>query len=318
VNFLNFRRRDSADLPARGQAATGGGVSVRSPLLPFAAASAGIALYSGMDAFMKGLSIASGAYSAVLWRSLAGVVMTGVPFLLSGRRWPRGAALRLHLLRGVTAGASVLLFFWGLARVPMAKGVALTFLAPLLAIFLAAVLLGERVRRAAVAGSVVACLGVAAIAAGEVQAHASATAVLGTIACVAASILDAGSLVLLRQQAQAADPLEVALFTTLVIGVAMLPAAPWLAGWPTTAQVLPIAGAALLGTVSAMLIAWSYARAEAQVVAVTEYTAFVWSALLGWLVFGEAVAGWTVAGAALIIAGCLFALRGRPATEAAA
>jgi drug/metabolite transporter (DMT)-like permease len=293
-------------------------VPARSSLLPFAAAALGIAVYSGMDAIMKGLSITSGAYAAALWRSWAGVVLTGVPFVLRGRRWPGGVALRLHLLRGLTAGLSVLLFFWGLARVPMAKGVALTFLAPLLAMFLAAAFLGERVRRAAIGGSAIACLGVLAIAAGEVEAHASHAAVMGTIACVVASILYAGSLVLLRQQAQAADPLEVALFTTLVIAVAMLPAAPWAAGWPTHAQLLPVTGAALLGTISTMLIAWAYARAEAQVVAVTEYTAFVWSALFGWLVFGEAVAGWTVAGAGLIIAGCLFAVRGRPATEAAA
>ena len=293
-------------------------MTTRSPLLPFAAAALGIAVYSGMDAIMKELSIASGAYAAVLWRSVAGVVLTGLPFLLRRRRWPAAPALRLHLARGLTAGGSVLLFFWGLVRVPMAKGVAVTFVAPLLAIFLAAAFLGERVRRAAIGGSALASVGVLAIAVGEVQAHASAAAVLGTLACVAASILYAGSLVLLRRQAQAADPLEVALFTSLVIGVAMLPAAPWLAGWPPRAALLPVAGAALLGTISAMLIAWAYARAEAQVVAVTEYTAFIWSALFGWLVFGESVAGWTVLGAALIMAGCLVAVRGRPATEAAA
>ena len=292
-------------------------MSVRSPL-PFAAATLGIAVYSGMDAIMKGLSIAHGAYAAVLWRSVAGVVLTGVPFVLGRRRWPGRAALRLHLARGLAAGASVLLFFWGLARVPMAKGVAVTFLAPLLAIFLAGALLGERVRRAAIAGSAVACLGVLAIAAGEVQARAPAAAVLGTLACVAASILYAGSLVLLRQQAQVADPLEVALFTSLVIALAMLPAAPWLAGWPPRSALVPVAGAAVLGTMSALLIAWAYARAEAQVVAVTEYTAFVWSALFGWLVFGERVGGWTIMGAVLITAGCLLAVKGRPATEAAA
>lgn len=289
-----------------------------SPLLPLLAASVGIAVYSAMDTLMKGLSIASGAYAAVLWRSVMGVAMTGVPFVLAGRRWPRGAALRLHLARGAAAGSSVLLFFWGLARVTMAKGVAVTFLAPLLAMFLAAAFLGERVRRAAIGGSVVASLGVLAIAGGEVQERASTEAVLGTLACVAASVLYAGSLVLLRRQAQLADPLEVTFFTSLVIAVAMLPGAPWLAGWPAQAQWLPVAGAALLGTVSALLIAWAYARAEAQVVAMTEYTAFVWSALFGWLAFGERVGGLTVLGAALIVAGCVVAVRGRPATEASA
>lgn len=53
-----------------------------------------------------------------------------------------------------------------------------------------------------------------------------------------------------------------------------------------------------------------------------EYTAFLWSALLGWWVFGETVSLYTTLGAALIIAGCVAAVRGHaapaPQTEAAA
>ena len=291
------------------------------PSTAFVAAAAGVAIYSLMDTLMKRLALDSGAYAAVLWRSLAGVALMA-PVFLGRRRWPGGAALRLHLVRGLAAGMSVLLFFWGLARVPMAQSVAITFLAPLIAIFLAAATLGERVRRAAFVGSGIAAAGVLVIAAGEASAAASPETVRGTVAIFAASIVYAASLVLLRRQAQIADPLEVAFFTSLVVGVAMLPAAPWLAGWPAAAQWPAILAAAVLGTVSALLVAWAYARAEAQVLAPTEYTAFVWAALLGAAAFGERVSGWTVAGALLIMAGCAAAVRGRavpaPLTEAAA
>ena len=63
---------------------------------------------------------------------------------------------------------------------------------------------------------------------------------------------------------------------------------------------------------SALLLAWAYARAEAQILAPVEYTAFVWAACLGYAVFGEHVSVFTLAGAALIIAGCVVAVR-RPA-----
>ena len=130
----------------------------------------------------------------------------------------------------------------------------------------------------------------------------------------------AGSLILLRQQAQAADPLEVALFTTTILTVILLPGAAWFGAIPSGSQWPAIIGAALLGSVSAVALAWAYARAEAQVVAPTEYAAFVWSALFGWLAFGERVSLYTVAGAAFIIAGCLVAVRKPapgPQTEAA-
>lgn len=290
--------------------------------LAFAVASGGIFTYSLMDAIMKGLSIASGAYSAVLWRSIVGAVMLGVVFIARRRPLPGPAALRLHLMRGATAGFSVLLFFWGLVRVPMAQGVALTFLAPLIALYFAAAFLGESIRRAAIWGSVVASLGVLVIAAGEVQAQASTDYVLGSAAIFAASIFYAYSLILLRQQAQLADPLEVALFTSIVLGGLLLIGAPWFAGMPLVAQLPAIGCAAVLGSVSAMALAWAYGRAEAQVLAPVEYTAFVWAAILGYLVFGEHVSAYTLVGTMLIIGGCVLAIRGKaapaPQTEAAA
>ena len=294
-----------------------------SPSLAFAVAAAGIASYSVMDAIMKDMSILHGAYSAVLWRSVAGVFLLGPIFLARRKAWPGRAALTLHFARGAVAGASVLLFFWGLVRVPMAQSVALTFLAPLIALFLAAATLGERIRRAAIGGSLVASLGVLVIAGGQVQAHASTQIVLGSLAVVAASILYAGSLILLRKQAQIADPLEVALFTSIVLGGLLLLGAPWFSALPAVSYVPHILGSAALGSVSAMALAWAYGRAEAQVLAPVEYTAFVWAALLGWWVFGETVSLYTVAGAALIIAGCVVAVRGStaapaPQTEAAA
>ena len=42
------------------------------PAIPFAVATLGIALFSGMDGLMKGLSLAIGTYNALLWRTLAG------------------------------------------------------------------------------------------------------------------------------------------------------------------------------------------------------------------------------------------------------
>jgi S-adenosylmethionine uptake transporter len=65
-----------------------------------------------------------------------------------------------------------------------------------------------------------------------------------------------------------------------------------------------------MSTTGGLLFAWAYARAEASYLAVTEYSAFIWASALGWLVFRETVSLYTLAGAALIVGGCLFAARG--------
>ena len=67
--------------------------------------------------------------------------------------------------------------------------------------------------------------------------------------------------------------------------------------------------AAILAIGSLLLLSWAYARAEASYLATTEYTSFLWAALFGWLVFAEALSLFTLAGAALIVAGCILAAR---------
>lgn len=288
----------------------------------FAVAALGIFTYSIMDAIMKAISIANGAYSAVLWRSVAGSVLVGAVFLALRQPFPKGAALRLHVLRGTAAGLSVISFFWGLVRVPMAQSAALTFLAPLIALSLAGLMLGEKIRRAAVYGSLIASLGVLVIATGQARSGASTDTLLGSAAIIFASLLYAYSLILLRQQAQLASPLEVTLFTTLVISGIQLVGAPWLASWPRMDQLPIITASAVIGSASGWMLAWAYGRAETQLLAQVEYTAFIWAAALGWLVFGEVVSLFTLAGAGLIIAGCVAAVRDPrapgPQSEAAA
>ena len=94
---------------------------VQSPTVPFSVACMGIATFAGMDVIMKSLSIEMGAYNAMLWRTSIALLIAAVLFF--GRRgcWPEKAALRIHVWRGVVISLMAFLFFWGLARVPLAE-----------------------------------------------------------------------------------------------------------------------------------------------------------------------------------------------------
>jgi S-adenosylmethionine uptake transporter len=75
---------------------------------------------------------------------------------------------------------------------------------------------------------------------------------------------------------------------------------------------LPLAGVTALALAGHALMSWAYARAEAQYLIPTEYSAFVWAIILGFVFFQESVTGSTLAGAILIIFGCLIASRAKP------
>lgn len=279
------------------------------PTVAFAVAAAGIAVFAGMDAVMKAQSLLIGAYSAMLWRTLFGVAITGTAFALTRPRMPSMLEAKLHIARGTAAAISVVLFFWGLTRVPMAQGVALTFIAPLIALFLAGVVLREKVGRTAIVASSIAFAGVLVILVGQARAEMGPDALRGSIAILIAAVLYAINLILLRRQALAARPIEIAFFTNIVFLGVYAVAAPWLAIWPAPNQWPWLAFAAVLATISILALAWAYARAEASYLAPVEYSAFVWAAILGWLVFGETVETLTVVGAMLIVIGCAIAAR---------
>lgn len=287
-------------------------MSHRARLLPFLAACLGVALFSGMDAVMKGLALGMGAYNALLWRNLAGAAMGGAAMLVVRPRWPAVHVLRIHLLRGVIVAVMALAFFWGIARLPLAEAIALSFIAPLIALYLAAMLLKETIGRGAVVASLLGLAGVAVILSARLSNGYDPDALQGAVAILFSAGLFAYNLILQRQQAQLASPVEIAFFQNLIVLLALALAAPLLATAPDQEQLAPIMGAAALSLLSLMLLSWAYARAEAQILIPVEYTAFIWAAILGWLVFDEPLQLATIAGAALIVTGCVIAARQRP------
>src|SRR5688572_22608599 len=243
------------------------------PLLPYATALVAVGLFSLMDALMKGASIAVGAYSALLLRSFIALALIGPVFLATRRRWPSRSAMKVHVIRGIVASAMAFTFFWGLARVPLAEGIALSFIAPLVALYLAAFLLGETVDPRAVGASLLGIAGVAVIVFGRAGADgAHEDALLGTISILVSSMLYAWNLVLQRQQSLLAEPIEVAAFQTAMVGAVLALFAPFLFEMPGRETWPEIAGSALLALGAMLLLAWAYARAEAQALVPLEYS----------------------------------------------
>jgi S-adenosylmethionine uptake transporter len=283
---------------------------VQHPLKAFAAALAAVAILSIMDAVMKHLVLAIGIIAVSIWRSLANLIIAALLYLPRQAPWPDRKTLTIHIARGILVTLMAVLFFWGIGRVPLAQAIALTFIAPLIALLLAALFLQERIGARSIAGSIGAFAGVIVIVLGQARAELGPKALLGSAAIIASALCYAANIVVMRRQALAAKPLEINFFQCVTVMAVWLIALP-LAGlpeWPA-GQAGWVVVASLMSTVGGLLFAWAYARAEASYLAVTEYSAFLWAAALGWIVFQEPVSLYTLAGAALIVGGCLVAAR---------
>ena len=85
------------------------------------------------------------------------------------------------------------LLFFGLTRIPLAQAVGLTFLAPIVALFLARPLLGERIDNTAKLAAVLGFGGVVVVVGGEIFANGPESDLLGISAVLVFAVLYAST-----------------------------------------------------------------------------------------------------------------------------
>lgn len=272
----------------------------------------GIGVFCGMDALMKALVADNSAVMASFWRYAAAILFV-LPFW-----WREGfprvtrEMLPIHLLRAVVGSVSAVAFFHGLSVLPLAEAITIAFIAPLLIPPFAALLLKERLEPASVAAGMAGFAGV--LVATGIDVGALSAARLGGIAAVLLSAVSYALVIVITRLRAARDgPALLTLLnaglSSLLIGAAMVatvPSAQWL---PAGDEIPLVLGVGATGAVALQFIARAYAAEQAQRLAPYEYTALFWAALFGLVFFGEPVAPRTLAGAAIIIAACLWQAR---------
>ena len=273
----------------------------------FVAAALGIATYSGMDVAMKGLALQVGAYNAMFWRSLITIVLAGSLYWWRKPVWPIRSVLKLHIWRGFIVSIMAFLFFWGLKYLPVAEAIGLSFIAPLIALYLSAVILHEQINRRAIVASVIGLIGAGVVIGGRLSGDYNFQMGQGILAILCSAVLYAYNLILQRQQALVAAPIEIGFFQNLTVILVFGALAPILAVVPPPAIAPQLLIASILGLFSMLMMSWAYARAPASTLLPVEYTAFAWAALFGWVFFSEAITSTTVLGTAMIVTGCLVA-----------
>lgn len=279
-------------------------------LLPYLAALLGVSALALMDAFMKGAALAAGAYSAAIFRSAIATAIIAPIWLGTGGKWPTRKVLKLHILRGTVSGFMALSFFYALTKLPIAEAIAISFIAPLIALYLAAIFLNEAIRKEAVIASLLGLAGTIVIVSGRLgAAQYDIETLKGLAAIIFSAVLYAGNFIVIRMQALVSSPSEATTFHSGVAFLVLAVFAPWFLTLPATETFIDLTAAAVLTVIGALVLTWAYARAEAQALVPMEYSGFLWAALFGWLFFSETITIATIAGAMMIVTGCLVATR---------
>jgi drug/metabolite transporter (DMT)-like permease len=229
-------------------------------------------------------------------------------FTVGPRAVVRTKRLHVHFLRSITGVTSMFLNFAALKMLPLADLTGFSFVMPIFATVLAALMLRETVGPWRGSAVVVGFAGVLVM----LEPHGGGAVLLGNglapgagLALLAA-LLSAFVVIFIRQMSTTELSETIVFYFMSFTAVTGLVSMIW---WhvPLTAGMaawLILSG--LLGGIGQICMTFSYRYAEPSLLAPFDYVAMVWAALFGFAVFGEVPERLVLIGAGIVIASGLF------------
>ena len=209
-----------------------------------------------------------------------------------------------HALRSLAGLTAMTCTFATLALLPLAEATALGFTAPLLTAALAAPLLGERVTRRRWLALLLGLAGVLVIA-----RPGTATFSWGALLGIVGAAFVALSMLSIRRLGGTERGLTVALYFQLACTLAGAVSLVFVGHLPAAGDLAALVGIGLLGGFAQVLMTRAYMSGPASWIAPFEYSAILWSALLGFLLWGELPGPAVILGAALVVGAGLMVMR---------
>ncbi len=244
------------------------------------------------------------AFEIAFFRSLFGALFALPLIHVHGWRILRTNRLGFYVARCAIGMVSMLAGFWALVHLPLAQAVALSYSTPLFVTIGAVLVLGEVVRMRRWSAVIAGFIGILII----VRPGAADFSQASLVALFAA-LLSGMVTISIKFLSRTEPPDRIVLLTTLLWVPLTLPAALGVWQWPE-ARIWPwlvLSGA--LGTGGHYCWTRALKIADASALAPLSYLQLIVVAALAWLLFGEAVDGYTALGATIVIGASLYIAR---------
>lgn len=208
---------------------------------------------------------------------------------------------KLFWARGAMHTLAVILWFFAMARIPIAEVTAMNYLSPVYVSLGAALFLGEKLPPRRLAAVILALIGaVIILRPGAREVEIGHIAMLGT-----AVFFAAGYLIAKQLSDEVSAPVVVGMLSiTVTVGLAPFALAVWVT--PTVGQLGWLFLVACFATAGHYTMTLAFAAAPLTVTQPVTFLQLVWAVILGAVVFGEAVDAWVIFGGAVIMASVSF------------
>ena len=262
--------------------------------------------FSVMSLFVKLAAQRLPTTEIVLARSVVMLVISyGLVRRADLRPW--GTRKLLLVIRGLIGFSALLCFFVAVTRLPLADVTVIHFTNPVFTALLAAIMLGESMRRREVVGLALSIAGVALVArpsflfgqwAGDLD-H------IAVLIAFSASILSAGAYTTIRKLRETEHYLVIVFYFALVSTIAAVPLAIGKLVWPTPLELLLLLGIGIVTQTAQVFLTKGLERERAGRAMSVSYIQVVFAATWGAIFFADIPGALSLAGAVLIFLGLL-------------
>lgn len=257
-----------------------------------------IVSFSAMAIAGREAGLTLDTFEIMAYRSLVGVAVVVAALTVTGR-WHQvqGQRLKVHLLRNVFHFTGQNLWFLAVTLIPLAQVFALEFTSPLWVIILSPLLLGEVLTRRRMLAAALGFAGILIVARPSPD-----TLNLGLAAAASCAIFFALTTILTKRLTQHEKTASILFWLTSMQLVMGLVAAGWDGDMalPDAATLPWLVLIGLAGLAAHFCLTTALSLAPASVVVPVDFARLPVIAILGMVLYGEALDAWVLGGAAII------------------
>ena len=253
-------------------------------------------LFVGVTGIVRHLGSDMSPVQAAFIRYVFGLILIAPVFFKLDLAALSRRSLGLYAARGLAHGIAVMLWFFAMARIPIAEVTAIGFTAPIFTSLGAALFLGERLHSRRIGAILIGFGGTMVILRPGFQEIAP-----GALAQLTAAPLFAISFLIAKKLTATQSSASIVAFLSIFVTLALLPPALMVWRTPTVEELGWLLATATLATLGHYTLTRAFQAAPITVTQPFSFLQLVWATLLGFYAFSEEPDLWTWAGAGIIV-----------------
>ncbi|MCP4335095.1 MAG: DMT family transporter [Gammaproteobacteria bacterium] len=254
-------------------------------------------LFVAVTVLVRTLGSDMPAVEAAFIRYLVGVGLLLPAIWRMRGRLLRNNSLRLYVYRGAIHGVAVMLWFFAMARIPLAEVTAIGFSTPVFTALGAIFIFREQVRARRVIAIAAGFIGTLIILRPGFHSIEA-----GSLAQLVAALFFAGSFLLAKRMTQSESSGDILVMLSIFCTLALMPGAIYYWREPTLPEIGWLALVAVFATAGHYAITRAIAAAPLTVTQPLSFLQLIWAIVFGYWLFDEVPDTWVIAGGLVIVA----------------